>query len=145
VDLVVDIRRFPRSKTNPQYNSEVLEAKLKEEGIGYQHFACLGGFRKPKRDSPNTAWKNPSFRGFADYMLTAEFDACLNELTKLVSFCQAALMCAEVLPWRCHRMLVSDALVVRGFAVIHILPKNKITHTLTKFARKWQNGLLYIA
>ncbi|PSN87251.1 hypothetical protein B9P99_06705 [Candidatus Marsarchaeota G1 archaeon OSP_B] len=81
MDLVVEIRRFPRSKTNPQYNSEFLEAKLKEEGIGYQHFACLGGFRKPKRDSPNTAWKNPSFRGFADYMLTAEFDAPKNELT----------------------------------------------------------------
>ena len=125
VDHLVDVRTLPRSRANPQFNTETLPAELSEEGIGYTHAPGLGGLRKPRPDSPNGGWRNAGFRGYADYMLTPQFE---RELKRLITLAQAecvAIMCAEALPWRCHRSLIADALVVRGIAVEHIMTAAK--------------------
>jgi uncharacterized protein (DUF488 family) len=136
VQLVVDIRTVPRSRRNPQFNEDTLAASLKESGIDYVRLKQLGGLRRPRKDSQNTGWRNPSFRGFADYMQTQDFEAGINELIRLARDRTLAIMCAEALPWRCHRSLVADALLVRGIKVEHIMSlKNRIEHSMTKWAR----------
>ncbi len=136
VTCVADVRTIPRSRHNPQFNSESLPAALKRGGIGYVHLAGLGGLRHTNRTSPNTGWRNASFRGFADYMQTPEFERALQELLPLAKEGQIALMCAEAVPWRCHRSLIADALLVRGVQVEHIMsPTHRQAHVLTRFAK----------
>ncbi|HVH15247.1 MAG TPA: DUF488 domain-containing protein [Candidatus Angelobacter sp.] len=135
VRLVVDVRTVPRSRRNPQFNQENLSAGLKESGMDYVQLKELGGLRHPKRDSQNKGWRNESFRGFADYMQTPEFEAGINELIRLAQDGPVAIMCAEALPWRCHRSLIADALLVRGISVEHIMTlKARIEHSMTKWA-----------
>ncbi|MGH8739238.1 MAG: DUF488 family protein, partial [Burkholderiales bacterium] len=121
VACVVDVRTIPRSRTNPQFNRETLPRTLNAAGIGYQHMPGLGGLRHARPDSPNMGWHNASFRGFADYMQTAEFAAAVQALIERANGNRVALMCAEAVPWRCHRSLIADALSVRGIAVEHII------------------------
>ncbi len=133
---VVDIRTVPRSKHNPQFNRETLPETLKDAGIGYVHLAGLGGLRHTKHDSQNTGWRNTSFRGFADYMQTQEFEEALQKLIQLAKEKRVCVMCAEALPWRCHRSLIADALLIRGIRVEHIMsPTQTQTHKLTAFAK----------
>lgn len=136
VQRVMDIRTIPRSRHNPQFNRETLAAALRAAKIGYVHLKKLGGLRHAKPDSQNLGWRNASFRGFADYMQTAEFQAGLERALKLSSAKPSALMCAEAVPWRCHRSMVADALAVRHVPVEHILSDSRTQpHTLTPFAR----------
>lgn len=133
---LVDIRTIPRSRKNPQYNMDVLPVALRAAGIRYTHIADLGGLRHPGRDSVNTGWRNKSFQGFADYMQRAEFEKGISQLMKLASRSRTAIMCAEAVPWRCHRSLVADALAVRSVRVVHIFTVQRTQeHTLTPFAR----------
>jgi uncharacterized protein (DUF488 family) len=136
VTHLVDVRTVPRSRHNPQFNKEALPGSLAEVGIAYTHMPGLGGLRKPHPDSPNMGWRNASFRGFADYMQTAEFEQALNNLVDLAGIEQAvAILCAEAVPWRCHRSLIGDALLARGFPVIDILsPGSSRPHALTGWA-----------
>lgn len=135
IKRVIDVRSIPRSRHNPQFNRETLAPKLRAAKIGYVHLRKLGGLRHARRNSPNIGWRNASFRGFADYMQTAEFEAGLQRLTKLAKQKRSALMCAEALPWRCHRSLIADALVVRGIRVAEIISGNRLrVHLLTSFA-----------
>jgi uncharacterized protein (DUF488 family) len=135
VALVVDVRTVPRSRHNPQFNKETLPNTLKQHGIRYVSIPEIGGLRRPKPDSVNLAWRNSSFRGYADYMQTKEFTDNLLKIIALARENRLTLMCAEALPWRCHRSLISDALVVRHVKVLHIISKNStITHELTEFA-----------
>ena len=113
VQQVLDVRTIPRSRHNPQFNGDVLPVTLREHGLEYRHLKDLGGLRHARADSPNLGWHNLSFRGFADYMQTEAFRAALAELIGLVSACPAALMCAEAVPWRCHRYLIADALLLK--------------------------------
>lgn len=136
ITCVVDVRTIPRSRHNPQFNLDSLPKPLKHAGIGYIHMAGLGGLRRPNRASSNTGWRNASFRGFADYMQTPEFGNSLKELIKLARKNRLALMCAEAVPWRCHRSLIADALLVRGICVEHIMGlTSPRLHTLTSFAK----------
>jgi len=136
VELLVDVRRMPRSRYNPQFNRESLPESLGAVGIGYQHMAGLGGLRHPRKDSANTGWKNLSFRGYADYMETPEFDRELDHLLLHAEQKRTAIMCAESLPWRCHRSLIADAATARGIPVQHIMSAVKADpHKLTAFAR----------
>ena len=136
VKRVLDVRTVPRSRRNPQFNRELLPNSLGQAKIGYTHLKELGGLRHPLPDSLNTGWRNSSFRGFADYMQTPEFAAGLAKLMKFASRAQVALMCAEAVPWRCHRSLIADALVVQGVRVEHILSATRRKeHSLTPFAR----------
>jgi uncharacterized protein (DUF488 family) len=133
---LIDIRTIPKSRRNPQFNSENLAASLHAASIGYIHLKGLGALRKPLSDSANTGWRNASFRAYADYMQTHEFEAALDRAIALAQREPTAVMCAEGLPWQCHRSLVADALVVRGIEVREIVgnsPANE--HTLTPFAR----------
>src|SRR5436309_1055878 len=113
IQQVVDIRTVPRSRTNPQFNRETLPETLKLAGIAYQHLPALGGLRRARPDSVNMAWRNQSFRGYADYMQTSDFNAGLNQLIELADERSTAIMCAEAVQWRCHRSLVADALLVK--------------------------------
>jgi uncharacterized protein (DUF488 family) len=135
IKQVIDIRTIPKSRRNPQFNSDALAASLQSARIGYVHKKDLGGLRHPRRDSINTGWRNASFRGYADYMQTPEFSAALDRAIALAKKKPTALLCAEAVPWRCHRSLVADALLARGIRVLEILsaaePKE---HTLTSFA-----------
>ncbi len=132
---VIDVRSIPRSRHNPQFNRETLAAKLRSARVGYVYLRKLGGLRHSRRDSLNTGWRNASFRGFADYMQTAEFETGLQRLIKLAKRKKSALMCAEAVPWRCHRSLIADALVVRGIRVVDIISgKSPRAHSLTSFA-----------
>lgn len=136
VTCLVDVRTIPRSRHNPQYNEEALEKALHRAGIGYTHVAALGGLRKTRPDSPNTGWRNTSFRGYADYMQTPEFEAGLELLIRLAKRERVAIMCAEAVPWRCHRSLIADALTVRGISVAHIVGAgHPRPHSLTRFAK----------
>jgi uncharacterized protein (DUF488 family) len=135
VTLVADVRSVPRSRHAPQFAIDTLPASLAEHGIGYAHFKGLGGWRHARADSLNTGWRNASFRGYADYMQTPAFEAALGELIAAAAERPTALMCAEAVPWRCHRSLIADALVVRGIEVCDILgPGSVRPHELTKFA-----------
>jgi len=136
VTWLVDVRTLPRSRHNPQFNSDTLPDVLDAAGIGYTHMVGLGGLRHPRPDSPNMGWENKSFRGYADYMQTPEFEEHLGALMTLAQHETIALMCAEAVPWRCHRSLIADALTVRHFCVQHILSaKRTQTHVLTPFAQ----------
>jgi uncharacterized protein (DUF488 family) len=148
VKRLVDVRTIPRSRHNPQFNRDALAASVRRAHIAYTHLPKLGGLRRALPDSVNTGWNNSSFRGFADYMQTPEFSVALARLEKLAhpggparlggrartKLC--AIMCAEAVPWRCHRSLIADALTVRGHAVQHIMaPTRANLHKLTRFAR----------
>lgn len=136
VKRLVDVRTIPRSRHNPQFNREALAASVRRARIAYTHLPKLGGLRRTRPDSVNTGWQNSSFRGFADYMQTPEFASALARLEKLARTKLCAIMCAEAVPWRCHRSLIADALTVRGHAVEHIMtPTRRNLHKLTPFAR----------
>lgn len=136
VTQLIDVRTVPRSRHNPQFNRDTLPDALASAGIGYRHCAGLGGFRRAAADSPNRGWRNAAFRGYADYMQTAEFADNLAAVTELARHAQAALMCAEAVPWRCHRALIADALVARGLDVEEIVsPTRRQLHRLTPFAK----------
>jgi uncharacterized protein (DUF488 family) len=136
IGLIADVRTIPKSRHNPHYNSDVLAVALPESRIDYHHLPLLGGLRHPKKDSINSAWENDSFRGFADYMQTEGFAAGLSELLAIGREQRTAVMCAEALPWRCHRSLIADALLVRGVAVTHIMSRTSVKeHSLTPWAR----------
>ncbi|MCX8151233.1 MAG: DUF488 domain-containing protein [Candidatus Bathyarchaeota archaeon] len=135
INLVVDIRMVPRSRYNPQFNKEPLSAALKIENIQYVHLPELGGFRRPRSDSPNMALQDKSLRGYADYMETKEFTENLLKLIALAKGNHVVVMCTEALPSRCHRSLLSDALTIRGIKVVHILNLNhKFNHELSATA-----------
>jgi uncharacterized protein (DUF488 family) len=136
VAQLVDIRTIPKSRHNPQFNSDELAASLRAAHIRYVHMKKLGGLRHARQDSINLGWRNASFRGYADYMQTAEFEAAIDRSIKIAAAHPTVLMCAEAVPWRCHRSLVADALTVRGIRVLEIIgsaqPK---PHEMTSFAR----------
>jgi uncharacterized protein (DUF488 family) len=141
VSLVVDVRTVPRSRHNPQYNRETLPGSLALENIAYEHMAGLGGLRKADSPSPNTAWRNASFRGFADYMQTEAFRDSIDRLAASAELSRPALMCAEALPWRCHRWLIADALKARGIEVDHIMAGGNLKgHVMTGFAKVVDRG-----
>ena len=135
ITVIVDVRSVPRSRHNPQFNKETLPYNLKAAGIKYIHIPELGGLRRPSANSVNLGWENKSFRGYADYMQTREFGENLLRLVVFIRVNRTAIMCAEAVPWRCHRSLLSDALAARRIAVKHILTENNtINHDLTSFA-----------
>ena len=136
VTQLVDVRTVPRSRHNPQFNGDALAASLEGAGIGYVHAPGLGGFRRAAPDSPNAGWRNLSFRGYADYMQSPEFAENLFGLIELARQDRVALMCAEAVPWRCHRSLIADALVVHGVETCEIASATRLqAHRLTPFAR----------
>ncbi|HEX7437898.1 MAG TPA: DUF488 domain-containing protein [Caldimonas sp.] len=136
VTQLVDVRTVPRSRHNPQFNGDAVPASLAAANIGYVHAPGLGGFRHATPDSPNCGWRNLSFRGYADYMQGAEFAENLVGLIELARHDRVVLMCAEAVPWRCHRSLIADALVVHGIATCEIASARRLqAHRLTPFAR----------
>lgn len=136
VARLIDVRTVPRSRHNPQFDRDTLPAALAAHGIGYEHVAGLGGFRRTHPGSLNTGWRNVSFRGFADYMQTPEFSANLAGLIEQAMRERIVLMCAEAVPWRCHRSLIADALMVHGIRVEEIINgTRRQVHALTPFAR----------
>jgi uncharacterized protein (DUF488 family) len=141
---LADVRTVPRSRRHPHFSREVLPAYLEERGIVYRHFPALGGLRRPRRDSPNTGWQHPSFRGYADHMASSEFRSAVDELGEWAARGVTAVMCAEALWWQCHRRLLADALVVRGWPVWHILASGALSaHELTPFARIRADDISY--
>jgi uncharacterized protein (DUF488 family) len=146
VTRVVDVRTVPRSRHNPQFNKDSLPDSLKKAGLRYVHMPGLGGLRHAKRDSLNLGWRNASFRGYADYMQTPEFAESLEELIQLANQGRIALMCAEALPWRCHRSLIADALTVRNIRTEDIMSAtHRRIHTLTSFAKACGTTVTYPA
>ena len=146
VTQLVDVRTVPRSRHNPQFNQEALQAALSRAGIGYAHAPGLGGFRRPSPESENAGWRNLSFRGYADYMQTPEFAAELTSLLELARTDRVALMCAEAVPWRCHRSLIADALTAHGVTACEIAGPNRLQpHRLTQFARVRGETITYPA
>jgi uncharacterized protein (DUF488 family) len=146
VTSLADVRTVPRSRHNPQFNGETLAASLAARGIGYVHLPGLGGFRRASADSPNAGWRNVSFRGYADYMQTPAFADNLTMLLALAAEETVAVMCAEAVPWRCHRSLIADALVVRGIRSEEIVSETKTTaHKLTPFAHVDGSAITYPA
>jgi uncharacterized protein (DUF488 family) len=144
VQRLVDVRTVPGSRRNPQFGSDALAASLKAAGINYTHMKTLGGLRKPNRDSINAGWKNDSFRGYADYMQTEEFEAAIERLIELAREERTVIMCAEAVPWRCHRSLVADALVARDIPVEHIMSETRRdAHRLTAFAKRTGIRIIY--
>jgi uncharacterized protein (DUF488 family) len=136
VDRVIDIRTIPRSRHNPQFSRDQLSRALRHAGIRYTHLPGLGGLRHPRPDSPNTGWRNASFRGYADYMQTTAFSRSLDRCIELARHETVVLMCAEAVPWRCHRSLVADALLVRGIAVSELTSGVRARpHVLTPWAK----------
>lgn len=136
IRALADVRTVPRSRHNPQFNGDALAATLEARGVRYVPFPGLGGFRKTTPDSPNAGWRNLSFRGYADYMQGPAFVEHLDALIALTRDAAVAIMCAEAVPWRCHRSLIADALVVRGFDVREIVSETRTTpHKLTPFAQ----------
>jgi len=144
ITYLVDVRTVPRSRHNPQFNQETLPQELERNGIGYEHLPSLGGLRKARADSPNMGWRNASFRGYADYMLTPEFAVGLQRLIELAGRERVAIMCAEAVPWRCHRSLIGDALLVRGLRVEDIISEKRAApHKLTPWAHVSGDDLTY--
>jgi uncharacterized protein (DUF488 family) len=144
VRVLADVRTIPRSRRNPQFAADVLGAALEGAGVAYSHLPRLGGLRRARRDSPNGAWRNASFRGYADYMLGPEFEEGLVELRALAKRGPVALLCAEAVPWRCHRSLIADALYARGVDVEHIVGRGRTRpHRLTPFAVVEGRRVLY--
>ena len=146
VTRVVDVRTVPRSRHNPQFNKDSLSDSLKKAGLQYVHMPGLGGLRHPKRDSLNLGWRNASFRGYADYMQSPAFAESLEELIQLANKGRIALMCAEAVPWRCHRSLIADALAVRNIRTEDIMnATRRRIHTLTPFAKACGTAVTYPA
>jgi uncharacterized protein (DUF488 family) len=146
VTQLIDVRTVPRSRHNPQFNQDALQATLAEASIGYAHAPGLGGFRRPSADSANAGWRNSSFRGYADYMQTPEFDAELTSVIELARTDRVALMCAEAVPWRCHRSLIADALAVRGVKPCEIAGPTRLQpHRIAPFACVRDGSLTYPA
>src|SRR5512143_1377991 len=144
VQLVADVRTIPRSRHNPQFNSDALANSLKASGIGYLHMPGLGGLRHAKKDSLNQGWENASFRGFADYMQTEEFEEGLRELVEAAKEGNTVIMCAEAVPWRCHRSLIGDALFARGIVVTDILSRSATKpHALKPWAQVSGTKVIY--
>jgi uncharacterized protein (DUF488 family) len=144
IETVIDVRRFPGSRNSPQYGRERLDRALSEAGVGYTWIEALGGRRKQLSNSLNTAWRSAAFRGYADYMASAEFAHGLERLLEVANAARSALMCAEAVWWRCHRSLIADALCVRGIKVVHILDaKHSTVHPMTKPARIVDGKLTY--
>src|SRR5580698_3593330 len=144
IDLIADVRSFPGSRKFPQYGREALKATLGARSIGYHWLPALGGRRKALPDSPNTVWRNASFRGYADYMSTPEFTRGLDQLGEIAGNARAAIMCSEAVWWRCHRSMIADALCVRGIEVVHILDaKHSTKHPMTAPARIEGGALSY--
>lgn len=144
IRLLVDVRTIPRSRHNPQFNTDTLTQSLHKAGLQYRHLSELGGLRKPKKDSVNDGWHNASFRGYADYMQTEEFLNALEDLMAEGRLQPTAIMCAEAVPWRCHRSLIADALVSRGWDIRHIMSPQKATpHVLTSFVHMEAGKLTY--
>jgi uncharacterized protein (DUF488 family) len=143
---VADVRTIPRSRRHPHFAGDRLSVSLPEQGIVYRHFPTLGGLRKPRKDSPNAAWRNASFRGYADHMLTRDFEDSLEALLAFAREGVVAVMCAEAKWWQCHRQLIADSLVIRGADVRHILSERDAPlHQLTPFARTEQTRVTYPA
>ena len=141
---LVDVRTVPRSRHNPQFGAEELAASLQRSGIAYKHLAKLGGLRHASKDSINLGWQNPSFRGFADYMATLEFQTGLDELKALAEKKTVAIMCAEAVAWRCHRSLIADALAIQGWQVLHIQSRKTASlHELTSFLKVHDGKIIY--
>ena len=146
VELVVDIRKMPKSRNNPQFEGTTLRRSLEKAGIGYVHEPLLGGLRRAQKDSLNNGWRNASFRGFADYMATDDFTRGLNGLLDRAGETRTAIMCAEAVPWRCHRSLVADALKASGRRVLDIISRAKPSpHRYTPFLRRRRGVLTYPA
>jgi uncharacterized protein (DUF488 family) len=146
VTRVVDVRTVPRSRHNPQFNRETLPVSLQPAGIGYVHMAELGGLRHTTHDSINIGWRNASFRGYADYMQTPEFQQAIDQLIQLAHQDWIAVMCAEAVPWRCHRSLIADALLVRGIRSEDIMSATRRqVHVLTSFAKVEGTQITYPA
>lgn len=146
IEALVDVRRFPGSRRHPQFGGPALEKTLSERGLEYRWLPALGGRRRPRPDSPHTAWRNDSFRGYADHMDSAEFARAFDELIELARRRRTTIMCAEALWWRCHRALIADALRVRGFDVVHILgDSSAVEHPFTSAARIVDGQLSYSA
>lgn len=144
IDQLADIRTVPRSRHNPQFNGDALAGSLAAAGIAYAAMPALGGLRHPRRDSPNGGWRNKSFRGYADYMQTTAFQDAVEALVRMGRQKRTAIMCAEAVPWRCHRSLVADALQVRGVPVVEILSETSYRmHMLTPFARVVEGAITY--
>jgi uncharacterized protein (DUF488 family) len=146
VEEVVDVRSIPMSRHNPQFNRDALKHSLKGNGIRYKHLKKLGGLRHSRKDSINLGWRNLSFRGYADYMSTPEFSEGLEALMKIASSRETAIMCAEAVPWRCHRSLVADALIKKGWLVRDIIGGvSAAKHRLTPFLKVRKGQLTYPA
>jgi uncharacterized protein (DUF488 family) len=144
IELLADVRTAPGSRRLPHFSRANLASTMPERGIEYRHLPELGGWRRPRPDSPNRGWRNESFRGFADYMATGEFRGALEGLEDLAATRRVAIMCSEAVPWRCHRSLIADALTVRGVAVVHVIGEGRSSpHTLTSFARVERDVLTY--
>ncbi|HKV01830.1 MAG TPA: DUF488 domain-containing protein [Ktedonobacteraceae bacterium] len=146
IEELVDVRTVPQSRHNPQFGKEELAAALQQAGIGYMHLGKLGGLRQSSKDSINLGWQNSSFRGFADYMATPEFQQGLDELKTIAEKKRVAIMCAEAVPWRCHRSLIADALTTQGWQVLHIQSKKTASpHEPTPFLKVQDGKLTYPA
>ena len=147
IDGLADVRTIPKSRRHPHFGGEALAARLKDDGIEYRHFAALGGLRKPRVDSPNGAWRNESFRGYADYMMTPEFADGIAALLDFGERRHVAVMCAEAVWWQCHRMLLADALLARDVDVQHLMSlrgKSSVQpHRLTPFAKIRDDGQVW--
>ena len=146
IQRLVDVRTIPRSRHNPQFNKEALANRLKKAKVIYVHWPQLGGLRKAEKDSVNDGWKNASFRGYADYMQTEAFWTALEELISGSTEIKTAIMCAEAVPWRCHRSLIADALLTKKWKVRHIMSETKADeHRLTSFAVMTHHRITYPA
>ncbi len=146
VERLIDVRSIPRSRHNPQFNRETLSKTLRNRGFSYRHMKALGGLRHARPDSINTGWRNASFRGFADYMQTPLFHTALEKLISLALEKPTAIMCAEAVPWRCHRSLIADALTAHGHAVRDIMSVTSAKpHVLTPMARVHGQQVTYPA
>lgn len=143
IELLIDVRRWPASRRCPQFNREPLGVALKGRGIDYLWRGDLGGFRKAAADSPNTGWRVATFRAYADFMRSEEFERIMTEMEPLAEQKRAAVMCAEAVPWRCHRQLLADAFLVRGWSVRHIMDDGCHEHRLTPFAEVTGTRILY--
>lgn len=144
IQILADVRRFPGSRKYPHFNKETMEKELPESGVQYIHFPELGGRRKPLQNSKNTIWRNAAFKGYADYMATENFQEALHDLIEASAGKPTAMMCSEVLWWRCHRSLISDLLKSKGFTVTHIMSLSKVQeHPFTSAARVVEGKLSY--
>ena len=135
IELLADVRRWPASRRHPHFHREALSKALHEAGMGYLWRGDLGGFRKPAADSSNTAWRVGAFRAYADFMLTAEFATIMNDMERRASEQRIGIMCAEAVPWQCHRQLLADAFLIRGWEVRHIMDNGCHEHKLPPFAQ----------